>query len=52
MEPIINISYFGGAQGIGIGIAMVPTLRICTLVEFITDFTATTGGTGVDFFQK
>jgi hypothetical protein len=42
MEPIINILYFSG--GGGISIAMVPTIRICTSLEFSTDFTSTTGG--------
>jgi hypothetical protein len=28
---------------------MVPTIRICTSLEFSTDFTSTTGGSWVDF---
>jgi hypothetical protein len=50
IEPIINISYFGGRGGIGI--AMVPTIRIRTSFEFTTDFTSTTGGSRMDFFGK
>jgi hypothetical protein len=46
MEPIIKFSYLGG--GGGIGMVMVPTIRVYTS----TKFTFVIGGSLIYFFGK